>query len=102
MIVTCVHIYVKKTHIEDFIEATEKNHQHSVLEPGNLRFDVLQNENDPSNFQLYEAYESEASATAHKKTGHYQEWREQVANWMEKPREGIRYKIICPAEKSKW
>ncbi len=102
MIVNCVHVWVKKDHIEDFIAATRKNHQGSVEEPGNLRFDVLQLLEDPTRFLLYEAYESEEAAAAHKETSHYLEWRETVADWMEKPREGISYRVICPEDRSLW
>lgn len=102
MIVTCVHVYVKKEHIDDFIEATAKNHTESIKEPGNLRFDVLQCLDNPSHFLLYEAYESEESAKAHKETEHYKKWRDTVANWMIKPREGIPYKILYPKERDRW
>ena len=96
MIVTIVHVSVKSEHIEEFIRVTTANHLQSVKEPGNLRFDVLQLEDDPSSFALYEAYEDEASAAAHKHTPHYLEWKEAVAQWMAEPRKGIRYKAIVP------
>lgn len=96
MIVTIVHVSVKSPHIEEFIRATTANHLHSVKEPGNLRFDVLQLGEDPARFALYEAYEDEASAAAHKHTPHYLEWKEKVAPWMAGPREGIRYTAIMP------
>lgn len=95
MTVTCVNVYVKREHVDDFIEATVKNHKASVKEPGNLRFDVLQNGEEPTRFLLYEAYASEEDAKAHKETPHYLEWREAVADWMEKPREGIKHKVIA-------
>lgn len=96
MIVTIVHVSVKPKFITEFIRATTANHLHSVKEPGNLRFDVLQLGEDPGRFALYEAYEDEASAAAHKLTPHYLEWRENVAPWMARPREGIRYNAIVP------
>ncbi len=102
MIVTFVHVWVKKEHIQDFIHASTENHLHSVREPGNLRFDLLQDASDPAKFVLYEAYESEEAAAAHKNTPHYLKWRETVANWMDKPREGIKHNIICPEDKSQW
>ena len=61
-----------------------------------MRFDVLQDAGDDSKFVLYEAYENEQSAAAHKQTAHYLEWRETVADWMARPREGIKYTGICP------
>ncbi len=96
MIVTCVHVYVKPEHVEDFIRATRMNHENSVKEPMNLRFDVLQSSEDPTRFLLYEAYESEEGAAAHKQTEHYLTWRKSVEQWMAKPRHGVPYKGIAP------
>nr|VFJ54497.1 MAG: autoinducer 2-degrading protein [Candidatus Kentron sp. FW]VFJ57027.1 MAG: autoinducer 2-degrading protein [Candidatus Kentron sp. FW] len=96
MIVTCVTVYVKPKNIDDFIEASKKNHEGSIKEPANLRFDVLQSKDDPSRFLLYEAYEDEAGAGAHKDTEHYLTWRKTVEPWMEKPREGVPYIGIAP------
>ena len=96
MIVTCVHVYVKPEHIDDFIAATTPNHNESVLETGNLRFDLLQDEQDPTHFLLYEAYQSKAEAAAHKDTQHYKVWRATVADWMAKPRVGVKYQMLLP------
>ena len=71
MIVTCVYVHVKNDEIDNFIKATVLNRNQSVKEPGNLRFDLLQQDDDPRRFMLYEAYESEESAAAHKNTSHY-------------------------------
>jgi autoinducer 2-degrading protein len=102
MIVTFVHVWVKEKYIEDFIKASVENHNESVREPGNLRFDLLQDAADESRFVLYEAYESEEAAAAHKSTAHYLKWRETVAGWMDRPREGIKHKILCPLDKTRW
>ena len=96
MIVTMVHVEVTPENIESFILATTENHLESVKEPGNLRFDVLRNDENPNRFVLYEAYKNKESAAAHKKTAHYLKWRETVAPWMAKPREGIRHTAIVP------
>jgi len=98
MVVTTVIVYVKPENINDFIEASSKNHEASIKEPGNMRFDVLQCATEPARFLLYEAYESEAAAAVHKKTEHYLKWREEVAGWMAKPRQGISYEAICPKD----
>ncbi|MCP4131251.1 MAG: antibiotic biosynthesis monooxygenase [bacterium] len=102
MIVTTVAVYVKEEHIDEFISITIENHKGSIQEPGNLRFDVLRSVDDPCRFTLYEAYESEEAAAAHKNTAHYLKWRETVADWMDKPREGIAHSVISPADKSQW
>lgn len=102
MIVTLVHVRVKKEFLDDFIRETEMNHRESVREPGNLRFDILQNAGDPFRFTFYEAYESEDAAAAHKLTPHYNRWREAVEPWMASPRQGVRHKILMPSDLAKW
>ena len=92
MQVTFVHVHVKPEHLAEFIEATHKNHEASVQEPGNLRFDVVQSKDDETRFVLYEAYASEEAAVAHKQTAHYLAWRDTVADWMvAPPRKGVSY-----------
>ncbi len=88
MHVTLVHVRVKAEHVADFIAATKANHEASVREPGNRRFDVLQAPDDPTRFILYEAYATKADAAAHKATAHYAAWRDAVAPWMAEPRRG--------------
>ena len=96
MTVTIVHVEVRPEYLEAFIKATTENHLLSVKEPGNLRFDVLQLNENPAQFALYEAYESAEAAAAHKETAHYLAWREKVADWMAKPRKGIAYQGLLP------
>ncbi len=102
MIVTVVSIFVKPEHVAKFLEATLENHQNSIREEGNLRFDVLQRRDDPSAFTLYEAYETDEAAAAHKTTPHYLKWRKRVEPWMAKPREGIVHSVVAPVEKTAW
>jgi autoinducer 2-degrading protein len=96
MIATTVMVQVKPEFIGKFIDITIKNHEASIREQGNIRFDVLQSSDDPSQFLLYEAYVSEESREAHKKTSHYAQWRETVAGWMQKKRESAGYIFIRP------
>jgi autoinducer 2-degrading protein len=102
MIVTFVHVLVKADRIEEFKHASIANHKESINEPGNLRFDILQDDADPSKFVLYEAYASEKASAAHKNTPHYLKWRETVADWMAQPRKGIKHRILAPLDKDLW
>ena len=97
MYVTIVHVYVKSDFIKDFINASRLNHEASIRENGNRRFDVLQQEDDAGKFILYEAYDSQEAARRHKETEHYRIWRDTVADWMEKPRQGIVHNGLFPA-----
>ena len=102
MIVTCVHVHVKPERVKSFINATMANHKESLKEPGNLRFDFVQQADDPCRFMIYEAYESEEAAAAHKNTPHYLKWRDAVQDNMVEPRKGVKYNIIEPNDRTKW
>jgi autoinducer 2-degrading protein len=91
MYVVAVTIVVKPEFLEPFIEATLDNARNTRREAGNLRFDVLQCEEDPARFLLYEAYRTKDDFAAHQKTAHYLRFREAVAGWMAQPRQGIRH-----------
>lgn len=96
MHVTIVHVSVKAENIDAFKEACRLNHESSVQEPGNLRFDILQSADEATKFVLYEAYKTQQDAAAHKNTAHYLAWRETVADWMAEPRQGINYEGLHP------
>ncbi|NUQ65608.1 MAG: antibiotic biosynthesis monooxygenase [Pirellulales bacterium] len=102
MYVVCVHVRVKPEHREDFLKASLENAACTVQEPGNLRFDVLQQADDPDRFLLYEVYQDEAGMNAHKQTAHYAKWRDAVADWMAGPRQGVKYIALFPPSDEDW
>ena len=102
MIVTCVHVIVLPERMADFREAIAENYRGTVTEPGNIRFDVLQQSDDPCRFMIYEVFESEEAVLMHKETPHYLKWRNTVQNWMAEPRRGIRYDVVEPSDRSLW
>jgi (4S)-4-hydroxy-5-phosphonooxypentane-2,3-dione isomerase len=91
MYVVSVSVLVRPEQIASFIEATLDNARHSRNEPGNVRFDVLQSEQEPERFLLYEAYRTPEDFTAHQQTEHYGRWRDAVADAMAEPRRGVRH-----------
>ena len=102
MIVVCVHVHVTAEHRAAFIQATLENASRTIHEPGNLRFDVLQQADDPDRFVLYEVYRDQAGADAHKQTAHYAKWRDTVAGWMAEPRRGVRHSPLFPEAPTQW
>ncbi len=96
MYVTIVRVSVKPEYVEAFKEASRLNHERSVRESGNMRFDILQLAEDPTQFVFYEAYKTQQDALAHKATQHYFAWRETVADWMAEPRQGVVYHGCYP------
>lgn len=99
---TLVHVRVKPEHVDDFIRATLENHRGSVAEPGNRRFDMLQQGDDPCAFILYEVYASAEDAAAHKRTPHYLAWRERVEPWMAQPRRALSCRALAPERVEDW
>jgi autoinducer 2-degrading protein len=102
MVVYSVSVLVKAGFEEDFKKATRTNHQETRKEMGNLRFDVLQSDDDPCLFMLYEVYRSDEAVKAHKETRHYKEWREQVSPWMARDRKGSRFTPLYPSTIASW
>lgn len=96
MHVTLVHVHVRPESVAAFIAATRANHEASIRESGNRRFDVLQAPDDPTRFILYEAYASAGDAAAHKATAHYLAWRDAVADMMAEPRRGEPWNGLFP------
>lgn len=102
MKVTCVHVNVRPEKLSEFIEATVENHKGTRTEPGNIRFDVLQQADDPYRFMIYEVFESDDAVKAHKETVHYLKWRDTVQEWMAEPRKGIVYSVVEPNNRLLW
>ena len=94
MHVVAVTIFVKPESVTQFIEATLDNARNTRREPGNLRFDVLRAEEDPTRFMLYEAYKAKEDFAKHQQTEHYLRWKSTVADWMAQPRQGVKHHTI--------
>lgn len=98
MYVVAVTVFVKPDCLQPFIQATLENARRTRQEAGNVRFDVLQAEDDPARFLLYEAYRSKDDFTAHQQTAHYIAWKQTVADWMAQPRQGIKHHSLFFAD----
>jgi autoinducer 2-degrading protein len=94
MYVVCVTVHVKAPFVGQFIQATLDNARRTRLENGNVRFDVVQAEEDQARFMLYEVYKSKEDFGAHQQAEHYLRWKQTVADWMAQPRRGVRHRSI--------
>jgi quinol monooxygenase YgiN len=99
MIIVHVHVHIKSDNVDAFKEATIENARNSIKEPGILRFDVLQQEDDPTQFLLIEVYEDNNAIAQHKESAHYARWRDVVQSMMSEPRKSIKYINIFPVDK---
>ncbi len=102
MIVRFVTVRVKPGSEADFEAATVENHHGSVAEPGCLRFDVLKDASAEGLYYLYEVYRDEAATAAHKKTAHYQKWRDAVAPMMAADRVSVAGTPVIPTHPEAW
>jgi (4S)-4-hydroxy-5-phosphonooxypentane-2,3-dione isomerase len=100
MHVVLVHVHVKPSSVQEFIEATMENARNSIQEPGIVRFDFLQQFDDPTMFTLVEIYKSETDQGKHRETNHYQAWREQVIDMMAENRFGVIYTNLFPKDEN--
>jgi quinol monooxygenase YgiN len=98
MFIVHVFVHVKPDQVEAFQAASLENARHSIKEPGIARFDVIQQQDDPTRFVLVEVYRSADDPTRHKETAHYAKWRDSVENMMAEPRTSIKYTNVFPDE----
>jgi quinol monooxygenase YgiN len=95
-----VHVHVKPEFVEAFKQASLENAAKSIQEAGNVRFDVLQQSEDPTRFVLVEIYRTAEASAAHKEKAHYKIWRDVVMKMMAEPRQGIRYNNLFPGNEN--
>ena len=98
MFIVLVYVHVKPDCVDAFTQATLANARNSVQEPGIARFDVVQQQDDPTRFVLVEVYRTPADPAAHKETAHYATWRDTVAEMMAEPRTSTKYENVYPDE----
>jgi autoinducer 2-degrading protein len=96
MLVVHVHVHVRPESVAAFIAATLANARNSVQEPGIARFDIVQQQDDPTRFVLVEVYRRPEDPARHKETAHYQAWRDAVAGMMADPRQSVKYDNVYP------
>ena len=96
MLIVHVHVHVKPAFVEAFRLTTIENARNSVQEPGIVRFDVIQQADDPTRFVLVEVYRSVEATVAHKETAHYAAWRDVVTEMMVEPRSSVKYANVFP------
>lgn len=81
MLIKVVFISVLAECIEPFTVATLEMAHTTLRERGCRRFEVIRDETDPTQFILYQLFNSRADAELHSQTEHYQNWQS-VTNTM--------------------
>lgn len=91
-----VHIDVKPDYLNDFITATLDNARNSLREEGVLRFDVIQQIDDPTHIVLVEVYKTPEDNEKHRQTAHFACWRDLAEPMMAAPRTRAVYQNLFP------
>jgi autoinducer 2-degrading protein len=74
-------IKVKPEHLDEFLANIRRHAAHSVREPGCVRYDVLQDQHDPTTICLYEVFRSKADLDFHHAQDYYKEWMAMSRGW---------------------
>jgi (4S)-4-hydroxy-5-phosphonooxypentane-2,3-dione isomerase len=74
-------IKVKPEHLDEFIEHVRTHAAASAREPGCVRYEVLQDIDDPTTICLYEVFRSETDLDDHHDQPHYREWMDRSRGW---------------------
>ncbi len=102
MIAIWVKVKVKPEGRERFLKAIEIDALGSEGdEPGCMRFNVLQDEQDRNTYYFYEVYEDEAALEAHRAAPHYAVWRA-AADTLDGPAQATRCATVFPAAPDYW
>jgi quinol monooxygenase YgiN len=99
MIALQVMVQIKAENLSEYLEAICHDAEHSEKdESGCLRFDVLQDKEDPCRFYYYEVYRDEGALEAHRQTPHFKLYAEKVQAWLAAPPERRLGKNIIPSD----
>ena len=98
MFIVHVFVNVKPEQLDAFRSVTVENARNSMQEAGIARFDVIQQQDDPTRFVLVEVYRTSDDPARHKQTPHYQKWRDTVADMMAELRTSVKYTNVFPDE----
>lgn len=71
-----VNAEIKPDRMDEFLKIIKEDAEGSRQEPGCLRFDVLQSQDDPNKFVFYEVYKDLDAVKVHKEQPHFKPWTE--------------------------
>ena len=99
MLTVLVTFRVKPDQIDAFTSATLEDARASLQEAGVLRFEVIQQSEDPTHVILYEVYQTREDGLAHLETAHFKNWQSSIKSMLVEPPQATTYDQIFPAPK---
>lgn len=101
MHILLVYLTVKPDHLDAFLAATLDNASNSRKEPEVVRFDIIQEVDDPTRFTFIEIYKTPNGLAAHREAPHYLAWAAKVPDMLVEPRSRTIYRNVDPPD-SAW
>jgi autoinducer 2-degrading protein len=77
-----IQIVVMGEHLDSFVKLTRENIAHRRSADGNLKFEVYQQEDNPTHFVMVEVFKFQQSIDAYYATPGYLEWHKAVTPMM--------------------
>lgn len=102
MHIRIVTVTIDEHAIEAFMKATQKIIQGTLTEKGVIRYDVLQEKENPSRVTFFEVFETDEDRLYHFNTPHFKAWNEKTEGMITGQIESVQYNPIFPAEELKW
>lgn len=94
MIAQIVYLTVSPENRDALLYEIRANARESRKENGVMQFDILQQDEKPGSFVLYEVYESSEALEAHRNSAHFKRWQEFGVPLLSGPREKALYQKI--------
>ena len=79
-IVNAIDLDIAPAEMEKYLEAIKENAAASVKEPGCREFNVMVLASNPNHVFLFEVYDNDAAAQAHRTTDHFKKYAATTAN----------------------
>lgn len=98
MHIRVVAVTVQPEHMAAFLAASRLNLEATQREPGVIRFEFLQQADDPTRFVVVEIYRDEAARQAHLESAHFQAWRQAVDGMLAAPPVSVPYAPVWVRE----
>jgi autoinducer 2-degrading protein len=103
MLAMLVKVRIKPEKRDRFLEVIEHDALASERdEPGCLRFNVLQDAQDPNTYIFYEVYKDQAALEAHRATPHFAMWNEASQECLAAPAERTPTQAVFPSDPAYW
>ena len=96
MVVLVVRMEAKADKLDALLALASYNATESRNEAGNVRFDLLQSNENPTRLALYEVYRDEEALRTHRATPHFARWSSEVGDLLIAPRIGEKFVSVLP------